>query len=266
MIADFVLRLVAGIALMWLLMPRGIVADGFFRIQMLVVLGLGVLLILSFQSAIDQHDSRYAGFSAEQSAALAGKSRLLQQLIFASAAAAYPGHVFWKLGRRKAGTACILTIGLTSLAALTVNAASGRSGSLLYQQLFAEFSSAAVLGATLTGMLLGHWYLTTPTMSLKPLIWFCRVLFLAAVLRGIASATAWIHPPVEPLQQLQWMWLSLRIGGAVVAPAAAAIMSLTILRHRNTQSTTGVLFACLILVFMGEMSAALLQQDLGIPL
>ena len=47
MVALFVLKLVAGITLMWLLMPRKEVTDGFFRIQMLVALGLCVLAVLS---------------------------------------------------------------------------------------------------------------------------------------------------------------------------------------------------------------------------
>ncbi len=266
MIADFVLRLVAGIAMMWILMSRRDVADGFFRIQMLLMLGLCVLLVLSFQSAIDQRGSEFSGLSPAQAASLADRSTLLQQLAFAAAAAAYPGHVFWKLGRRTAGSVCIAVIALTTLAALGITAAAGREGMAMWLHLFADLTSAAVLGATLTGMLLGHWYLTTPTMSLRPLVWFCRILLAAAILRGLASLSVWLLVSGQSLQQLQWMWLLLRIGGAILAPAAASIMSLLILRHRNTQSTTGVLFACLILVFMGEMSAALLQQDIGIPL
>ncbi len=266
MIADFVLRLVAGIALMWILMPRKDVADGFFRIQMLLMLGLSVLLVLSFQSAIDQRSPVFSPLSPAQAAALSDRARLLQQLAFAAAAAAYPGHVFWKLGRRIAGSICIAVIALTTLAALTITAVADRQGTAMWLQLFADFTSAGVLGATLTGMLLGHWYLTTPSMSLRPLVWFCRILLAAAVLRGIASTCVWLLVSGQSLQQLQWMWLLLRIGGAILAPAAASVMSLVILRHRNTQSTTGVLFACLILVFMGEMSAALLQQDIGIPL
>ena len=46
MIESFVLKLVTGISLMWLTMPRKEVTDGFFRIQMLVALGLSVLLVL----------------------------------------------------------------------------------------------------------------------------------------------------------------------------------------------------------------------------
>ena len=47
MIESFVLKLVTGITLMWLWMPRKDVTDGFFRIQILVALCLCVLLVLT---------------------------------------------------------------------------------------------------------------------------------------------------------------------------------------------------------------------------
>ena len=50
MIALFVLKLSAGITLMWLLMPRKDVTDGFFRIQMRLLLGTTVLTTLLLSS------------------------------------------------------------------------------------------------------------------------------------------------------------------------------------------------------------------------
>ena len=50
MIALFVIKLSAGICMMWWLMPRRKVTDGFFRIQMRVVLGLAVLAALLLSS------------------------------------------------------------------------------------------------------------------------------------------------------------------------------------------------------------------------
>ena len=47
MIAQFALRLICGMSLMWAIMPRRQVTSGFFRIQMLVVMGLGVLATLT---------------------------------------------------------------------------------------------------------------------------------------------------------------------------------------------------------------------------
>ena len=47
MIAQFALRLICGMSLMWALMPRQHVTSGFFRIQMLVAMGLSVLATLT---------------------------------------------------------------------------------------------------------------------------------------------------------------------------------------------------------------------------
>ena len=71
---------------------------------------------------------------------------------------------------------------------------------------------------------------------------------------------------LQTLDLIRWLWLSLRVLGGVLGPLLAAILVRSILQYRNTQSATGVLFAILILVFMGEMSAALLERDFGLPL
>lgn len=47
MIAQITLRLVAGMSLTWCLMPRRDVTSGYFRIQMLAVLGLATLAALT---------------------------------------------------------------------------------------------------------------------------------------------------------------------------------------------------------------------------
>lgn len=268
MIALFVLKLATGIALMWLLMPRREVADGFFRIQMLVVLGLTVLLVLAIEPAALTGFGRTdtSAVSEREQALAATGADWLRKLAFAAAAAAWPGHIFWKLGRRIPGTLSIWLIGLALSAALAVQAVTAARSVPLWQQLLADVGTAGVLGSVLTAMLLGHWYLTTPTMSLQPLRWFCPVLAVAAAVRLAATAAGLLEVDFAQLDLIRGLWLSLRILGGIVAPAAAAILVRSILQYRNTQSATGVLFAVLILVFMGEMSAGLLERDFGLPL
>ena len=272
MVALFVMKLLAGITLMWLVMPRRDVADGFFRIQMLVALGLSVLLVLLFQSS----GSRTMAASAVQDLTGAAASDMefqkaaqavgwLQKLAFAAAVTAYPGHIFWKLGRRRPGTLCIWLLGLFSLGALLLQSSQVLRKVPVWHQMLADISSAAVLGATLTGMLLGHWYLTTPTMSLRPLKWFCPVLGLAAVARCLVTCLSLSVAGWESVDLVRGLWLGLRLFGGILVPAASAILVHRILLYRNTQSATGVLFAALILVFMGEMAASLLEQDLAVP-
>jgi hypothetical protein len=117
----------------------------------------------------------------------------------------------------------------------------------------------------LTAMLLGHWYLTTPTMSTQPLWWFNYAIVAAACLRLIASVTAVMTRGLQVSGTTHWMWLGIHWLGTIVVPLIVAALVWRILKFRNTQSATGVLFAGLILVLMGEMSGTLLERDLHIP-
>ena len=52
-------------------------------------------------------------------------------------------------------------------------------------------TAGLLLGATLAAMFLGHWYLNTPTMELKPLAWLLNLALVAvawAVVCGIGLA------------------------------------------------------------------------------
>jgi hypothetical protein len=263
MIPLFILKLTAGITLMWLLMPRREVTDGFFRIQMRLLLGLTVLAYLLLSRSTTWHEA------VGQTLALQTASQL-KQLQLVAAIVAYPGSIFWALGRRGPGNVCIwLLSGLCGVSLMLHSCrVPGRSGLVL--QLLSDFSSSAVCGAILTGMLLGHWYLTTPTMSIRPLYWCNRALLTAAVIRLIVSAIllfqrggfAWSEDGGNPVH---WMWYGMRLCGGIAAPIAVVILVSRILKYRNTQSATGVLFAGLILVFMGEMTAIILEHSTQRP-
>ena len=271
MIESFLLKLLLGIAMMWLFMPRNEVTDGFFRIQMLVALGLSVLLALivsSGSTSVENH-LQINPQNDSLSAAVVARSGTVDKIVLVSqiiaACVAYAGHIFWKLGRRTPGAVSIYSIALLSLLSqicfslgqgMTVNSC---------LVLLSNLSSSTVLGATLTGMLLGHWYLTTPTMSIGPLSWFARTLAVAALLRLVMTGIALGRFGFASHDIVHVLWLLLRIVGGILIPFATSIAVVKILKFRNTQAATGVLFAALILVFMGEMAAALLERDLSIP-
>ncbi|MEQ9411088.1 MAG: hypothetical protein RIK87_25475 [Fuerstiella sp.] len=264
MIALFIIKLAAGITLMWWLMPRKDVTDGFFRIQMRVLLGLNVLAALSLAASgtwsVDSAD--VAPAAAAQAVRTAS---LIRSLCITAAVVSYAGTVFWALGRRLPGNLCVHVLNGLCLSALALHSWNVPNQSNIGQQLLSDFSSAALLGSVLTGMLLGHWYLTTPTMSIKPIWWFNKAIFVAVALRFLASA--WVVADFGPGlgDSTQQVWLGIRWVGGILAPALMAAMVWKILKHRNTQSATGVLFAGLVLVFMGEMTASLLEQDVLIP-
>ncbi len=263
MIAQFALRLICGMSLMWAVMPRRQVTSGFFRIQMLVVMGLGVLAALSagMQSPGD------VIISSSASAALAG---LLAGMGFV-------GSALWTLERRAGGTRIGFGVLILSAILLVLN---GQTRNDLHHGMawlspFSQLSGASILGGTVTGMLLGHWYLTTPSMSIEPLKRVNLYLGIAGAIRLVVSAAVlalfWggFFAPAEATERvpsIPTMWLGLRWLAGVFGPIVVSLMVWRILRYRNTQAATGVLFVGVILAFIGDLTAALLLQETKLPL
>lgn len=255
MIAQFALRLMFGMSLMWAVMPRSQVTTGFFRIQMLVVLGLSVLALLSMGQLADRTPDDV--FLAQT------PGRVLCGII---AGCVYVGSVVWTLGRQRAGAVFVfliallapVTLLLSTLTPATIRTTEG----LLF--LASELSTSAMLGGTVTSMLLGHWYLTAPTMSIAPLSRLNTYLGIATVVRLLLSVVAlvigWklLHGPTHQI------WLGLRWLAGILGPGVAVVLTWRILRYRNTQSATGVLFVAVILSFIGELMATLLYWETGI--
>jgi hypothetical protein len=258
MIAEFSLLLTCGMSLMWCLMPRAQVTSGFFRIQMLIVLGLTVLAILTMGQLSHSSGERLSG----------------QMLFYSRVAAAiaiafgYVGSIAWLLDRRRIGTVSMVGIFTASLTSLICS-----RGGLVWLtspagafHFLSNMATASVLGGAVTGMLLGHWYLTAPTMSIEPLKKLCWYFSLAIFLRLVVSAIGATFAGHTLNGGVQWTWFALRWLAGILGPMAISVMAIRILKYRNTQAATGVLFAGVILSFIGEMSAALLSTELRVPL
>lgn len=245
-------------SLMWCLMPRAQVTSGFFRIQMLIVMGLSALAILAMGQLTANSGERLSG-------------HLLNAARIASACGlgfAYVGSILWLLDRRRAGTVMMIGVMTASMESLICSQGglielTTFSGALRF---LSSMATASVLGGAVTGMLLGHWYLTAPTMSIEPLKTLSRYFAFAVIARLGVSLTAWFIAGQSLHSGVHWTWFALRWLAGILGPLAVAIMALRILRYRNTQAATGVLFAGVILTFIGEMSAALLYSELRVPL
>ncbi|MBD3674484.1 MAG: hypothetical protein HUJ26_13260 [Planctomycetaceae bacterium] len=258
MIAQFTLRLIVGISFMWIVMPRKEVTCGFFRIQMMVALGLSVLTTLTMGLDAVPLPSGEPLLSVFR----------LRLLMGVTAAIAYVGSVVWTLARRKPGDLAVYLVFFLSTICLSSLVASSESLATFdgWVILLSELSTALILGAAMTGMLLGHWYLTAPTMSIKPLstmtVWFG----VAAGIRLLISSVAWFLFSPEFASSTEVVWLALRWIAGILGPLIVFVMTWRILKYQNTQSATGVLFVGVILTFLGELSALLLYRSLGIPL
>lgn len=244
-IADFAIRLILGMGFAMCIMPRKDVAAAFFRIMLLVILGLAVLFTLTASQPIE----------------IWGCGLSLCVVAFA-------GSVCWLLERRRAGSAAIGII--TVLALLDIVG----GGPMFRTEMTNEthwlgtastLASSATLGTAMTGMLLGHRYLTAPGMPLAPLIRLNGWLGVAAAFRFLVSAIALASGIGALTQSTYWSWLVLRWLAGILGPMAVCVMVQRILRYRNTQAATGVLFVGVILTFIGELSGDLLQRALRIP-
>jgi len=257
MIAQFSLRLVFGMSLMWAVMPRREVTSGFFRIQMLVTLGLSVLSALSVGRLTG------AGIETEPEAA-SGSYGALVGLCATLGVVSFLGSVFWTLERRRAGTITIFIMSVLSAGALLyASLLSSTQETDRVLLLLSEVSAATMLGAATTGMLLGHWYLTAPGMKLAPLNKLNLYFGVAVAARLLISALALYSARGTPLSDVQWIWLGLRWAAGIAGPIAVVWMVWRILKYRNTQAATGVLFVGVILTFIGEMTSSLLFGALG---
>ena len=275
MIAQFALRLICGMSLMWALMPRRQVTSGFFRIQMLVVMGLGVLATLAIgMDAQADGQWKTAGFHLPLIVV-----RLTAGLI---AFCGFLGSVFWSLERRKAGERVGYLVLMLAAGLLLLTSSAVRARDEMFDlsttwmwngtmKTLSEFVGAAVLGGTVVGMLLGHWYLTSPTMSIEPLKRINVFLGVSGLLRLVLSTLTMHHWATMGLilgemDTVPRAWVGLRWLAGVVGPLVVSLMVWRILKYRNTQAATGVLFVGVILAFIGDMTAALLLRENGLPL
>jgi hypothetical protein len=237
----FALRLIAGIGLMLLLMPRERVTSEFFRILMLVCLGLGVVAALT--TANGPWGSIGIG------------------------AVAFLGSVLWLLERRRGGEICLALITAAGLweTFRTVFRVSELGGIVPGEMAVSTVTAIGTLGATLSGMLLGHRYLTAPGMPLAPLQRLNSAVGVAGLMRLLFSAAMLVEHGFPALSGVSLAWWLLRWMGGICGPLAVWWLVRRILVYRNTQSATGVLFVGVILTFLGELSGDLLCWSTKVP-
>ena len=148
-LTQLLLRLAFGLSVAMAVTPSRLVSGGFFRRQTLVVLGLCTL----------------AAAAAKQNAPPAFWPAVL------AAAASYVGFVFWQAEWPRSGKATV-TLGAALALAGAWRCAEFPAAAATAARWLGWLSaptSGLVLGGTLGAMLLGHSYLTSPTMQLGPL-------------------------------------------------------------------------------------------------
>jgi hypothetical protein len=254
MFAVFCLRLAIGLlACLLLLTPdtgRGPDRVGFkfYRTHFLTALGL------TCASALFVRDTAPVG---------------LLVLLGAGMALALAGSIVWALEGAPAGQALIVLTPATLAAALAWLESLGAGEESLVPRLLGDATSAVLLGAALTAMLLGHFYLISPALSIRPLL---RLLGAIAVTVGIRLAadgfalSRWTaEHSLGTLNTDVALWLPVRWLVGFLAPLGLVWMAWQAARIRSTQSATGILYVVVIFCFLGELTGLLLR-DGGVTL
>jgi hypothetical protein len=149
-------------------------------------------------------------------------------------------------------------VGLASLWAASLVVTSPQLGGLGVP--LATLAGAMALGAAITGLSLGHWYLVSPTLAIQPLI---RVTFLClgAIVAQLILLPLLVYGPgaspqgTNELFTQDGLFLGVRIIFGLVVPAIAAVMTWHTARIRSLDSATGLLYIVAALILAGEIAA-----------
>lgn len=267
-LVEFLFRLTLGVAVAMGVSPSRQVTSGFYRVHLWVLMGLQTLAGLAL----------YSRLSGESSGGPATRWQL--GMAIAAAIVAYVGAVIWMYERNLAGKGAIwLLAGLAWVGCtlpvvqpwLAVSQSAAALGPLGWQ-LADRLTGSLVLGFVTTAMLLGHWYLNTPTMKLAPLRRLIVLLAIAVLLRAaVCGAGTWLEWPAitakdSGASQTWLIFVGLRWLAGIAAVLGLAWLTWLTLKIPNTQSATGILYAAVIVAFIGELTSQLLSAEAKFPL
>lgn len=129
-------------------------------------------------------------------------------------------------------------------------------------------SSGFLLGAVTMAMLIGHWYLVIPGLPIDWLKGACLAFGGGILIKAIAIAISFSigaeSDPFGPrgffdqflVQGMQLFLVRAFVG--LFVPAGFCLMAYKAAAIRATQSSTGILFPAMIVVFIGEMISSFL--------
>jgi len=150
----------------------------------------------------------------------------------------------------------------------------GTSGS--WSQAGHALSSALVMGFVTLAMMLGHWYLVTPKLSITPLKRFAGGYILLSVLKALELAaaysfyvgTSWEMPRTEmgyALAHREVIFALFRVTWGVIAPLGFSYWIWETVKMKATQSATGILYAAMVCTLIGEGIGLYLTLRTGVP-
>ena len=258
-LVEFLFRLTFGIAVSMGLTSSRLVTSGFFRIHLWVLMGICTFAVPAIYTTRNLSSPDANGLWWWQLG-----------MAVSAAVVSYVGAVIWMYEARPAGKIAILIVAALSLAGTLLPLAATSEGITLLAVLD-RITGSLLLGSVTAAMLLGHWYLNTPSMKIGPLqrlIVFLAVAIIARMLLGgICAGLEGSRLSAFGGLGTSWLvFLSLRWLAGLVGTLGLAWMTWQTLKVPNTQSATGILYAAMILAFIGELTAQLMSVRGGYPL
>jgi hypothetical protein len=136
-------------------------------------------------------------------------------------------------------------------------------------------SSGLLLGSGILAMMLGHWYLVTPKLSITPLKRYAAGYILLTVWTALELGLSYLlfvgtgpQPSTAAGGSLVHEYLIFalfRLAWGILPPLGLAYWIWTTVSMKSTQSATGILYAAMVCTIVGEGMGLFLTLGTGIP-
>ena len=243
LLVDFLCRFGWGLSVALVLTPSSLVPAGFFRVNILVVLGLATFAALLCGQPLPAHT---------------------WLLPAAAAVTAWMASIVWFAERTRPGIVlCVITALLLAASTAVVQVAADGTLTRGWPHVGVALLSGLVTGLTVHAMLLGHWYLNAPGMRVDVLrrmidialaAWAVQLVVATAAALPAGALAAGTTGGTTTMALVSLRWLA----GLAGLPVLLWLSRKT-LEIPNTQSATGILYVACLAAILGELTAQLLS-------
>ena len=132
---------------------------------------------------------------------------------------------------------------------------------------FSFFAGAAAVGTVTTGMLLGHWYLVSPAMTVAPLNRINTLFFWSLIAQAVlvvVNAGPWSNSGTLFQDFTVIFWLRVLVG--IAFPLVLAVLTWQTCKIKAHMSSTGFLYVALAAVLAGEIISKVILFSVFVPL
>lgn len=141
-----------------------------------------------------------------------------------------------------------------------------------FMQFAFGFTSIMFLGSVTYAMVMGHWYLVTPRLSEKPLLYSMYFTWVFLIIKLVWTVSGYIDNSEFFIEftrngggyAFNWLMLTMRAGAGYLVLGLMSIFAYKLIAMRSIQSATGMLYAMTFFVFVAELISMFMFFDYGI--